>query len=54
MHLCEEFAAKSGSRSLVKGLRRSLTELLDGGFEAGEKNLAGFAAIEVSFQFFAM
>ena len=53
MHLCEEFAAKFRSRSFLKGLRRSLTELLDGGFEAGEKGLAGCAAIEVFFQFFA-
>jgi hypothetical protein len=48
--LSEEFAAKFSSRSLVKGLRRSLAKLLDGGFEAGEKGFAGFATIEMLFQ----
>ena len=48
--MCEEFAAKSSSGSFVKGLRRNLTKLLDGGFEAGEEGLAGFATIQVLLQ----
>jgi len=51
--LCEEFAAKFSSGSFVKGLRRNLTKLLDGGFEAGEEGLAGFATIEMLFQLYA-
>lgn len=50
MDLCEEFAAKFSSRSFVKGLRRSLAKLLDGGFEAGKKGLAGLASSQVLFQ----
>lgn len=48
--LREEFTAKFSSRILVKGLRRNLAKLLDGGFEAGKKSLAGLATIQVLLQ----